>query len=49
MDPARSIGPALFAGSWAIEQLWLFILTPVVGGILGGFAYRYLLSSGDNK
>jgi aquaporin Z len=49
VNPARSIGPALFAGGWAIEQLWLFILAPVVGGILGGFAYRFLLSSGDDK
>ena len=44
VNPARSIGPALFVGGWAIEQLWLFILVPIVGGIVGGLAYRYLLA-----
>jgi aquaporin Z len=44
VNPARSIGPALFVGGWAIEQLWLFILVPIVGGIVGGFLYRYLLA-----
>ncbi|MGH9513159.1 MAG: aquaporin Z [Terriglobales bacterium] len=34
VNPARSIGPALFVGGWAINQLWLFILAPVVGAIL---------------
>jgi aquaporin Z len=46
VNPARSIGPALFVGGWAIEQLWLFILVPIVGGVVGGLAYRYLLASG---
>jgi aquaporin Z len=40
VNPARSIGPALFAGSWAIGQLWLFIVAPLVGGVLGGVIYR---------
>lgn len=40
VNPARSIGPALFAGSWAIGQLWLFIVAPIVGGALGGVLYR---------
>lgn len=44
VNPARSIGPALFVGGWAIEQLWLFILVPIVGGVVGGFIYRYLLA-----
>jgi len=43
VNPARSIGPALFVGGWAIEQLWLFILVPIVGGIAGGLVYRMLL------
>jgi aquaporin Z len=43
VNPARSIGPALFVGGWALEQLWLFILIPVVGAILAGLVYRYLL------
>lgn len=49
VNPARSIGPALFVGGWAIEQLWLFIVAPIVGGVLGGFAYRFLLGKGDAK
>ena len=40
VNPARSTGPALFAGGWALQQLWLFWLAPIVGGVLGGFAYR---------
>ncbi len=42
VNPARSTGVALFAGGWAIAQLWLFWLAPIVGGILGGFIYRNL-------
>jgi aquaporin Z len=42
VNPARSIGPALFVGGWAIDQLWLFIVAPAVGGILGGVIYRWL-------
>jgi len=39
VNPARSTGPALFVGGWAIEQLWLFWLAPIVGAALAGFAY----------
>ena len=35
VNPARSIGPALFVGGWALEQLWMFIVAPVVGAVLG--------------
>jgi len=42
VNPARSIGPALFAGGWAISQLWLFIVGPLIGGILGGLIYRWI-------
>jgi aquaporin Z len=42
VNPARSIGPAIFVGGWALEQLWLFILAPIVGGVLGGVLYRFL-------
>jgi aquaporin Z len=45
VNPARSTGVALFAGGWAVEQLWLFWLAPVVGGILGGIIYKWLGSS----
>jgi aquaporin Z len=44
VNPARSTGPALIVGGWAIEQLWLFWLAPLVGGVLGGIAYRALSS-----
>lgn len=43
VNPARSIGPALFVGGWALEQLWLFILVPIAGAIAGGLVYRMLL------
>jgi aquaporin Z len=42
VNPARSLGPALFAGGWALEQLWLFWLAPILGGIIGGMLYRWL-------
>lgn len=42
VNPARSTGPALFAGGWAIQQLWLFWVAPLVGGVIGGMAYRWL-------
>jgi len=45
VNPARSIGVALFGGSDALEQLWLFIVAPVVGAVLGALAYARLLSS----
>ncbi len=50
VNPARSTGPALFAGGWALAQLWLFWVAPIIGGALGGIAYRTLLSSeGSNQ
>lgn len=42
VNPARSTGPALFVGGWALEQLWLFWLAPLVGGALGGLVYHWL-------
>lgn len=42
VNPARSTGVALFAGAGAIAQLWMFWLAPIVGGLLGGMAYRWL-------
>ena len=41
VNPARSTGPALFVGGWAISQLWLFWLAPILGGICGGVLYRW--------
>jgi aquaporin Z len=42
VNPARSTGVALFAGGWAISQLWLFWVAPVVGGVLGAAIYRVI-------
>ncbi|GJL84092.1 MAG: aquaporin Z [marine bacterium B5-7] len=41
VNPARSTGVALFQGDWAISQLWLFWLAPIVGAILAGIVYRW--------
>lgn len=40
VNPARSTGPAIFVGGWAVSQLWLFWIAPIVGALLAGFAYR---------
>lgn len=42
VNPARSTGPALFAGGWAIAQLWLFWVAPIAGAVLAGLAYQWL-------
>lgn len=42
VNPARSTGPALFVGGWALGQLWLFWVAPLIGGFLGGVLYRWL-------
>jgi len=47
VNPARSTGVALFVGDWAVAQLWLFWLAPLVGAILGGIVYRFLGSAND--
>jgi aquaporin Z len=43
VNPARSTGPAIFVGGWALAQLWLFWLAPILGAIAGGLGYRALL------
>jgi aquaporin Z len=43
VNPARSTGPALFVGDWAVQQLWLFWLAPIVGAAIAGFVYKALL------
>ncbi|HEX5945081.1 MAG TPA: aquaporin Z [Acidimicrobiales bacterium] len=43
VNPARSTGPALFVGGWAIEQLWLFWLAPIVGAALAGVVHHYVI------
>ena len=47
VNPARSIGPALFVGGWAIEQLWLFIVAPLLGALLGAIVHRFLFAGGE--
>ena len=42
VNPARSTGVALFAGGWALAQLWLFWVAPIIGAIIGGIVYRFL-------
>lgn len=44
VNPARSTGPAVFVQGWAIEQLWLFWLAPILGAIIGGVLYRTISS-----
>jgi aquaporin Z len=44
VNPARSIGPALFVGDWALEQLWLFIVGPLLGGLLGAAAHAAVIA-----
>jgi aquaporin Z len=44
VNPARSTGPALFVGSWALEQLWLFWVVPIAGALTGGALYRALFA-----
>jgi aquaporin Z len=45
VNPARSTGPALFVGGWAVEQLWLFWVAPIVGAIVAGFVSRAVFDS----
>jgi len=42
VNPARSTAPALFVGGWAVQQLWLFWVAPLIGGVIGGVVYRWL-------
>jgi len=45
VNPARSTGPALFVGGWALAQLWLFWIAPIVGAAIAGFVYRNVLET----
>jgi len=47
VNPARSTGVALYAGGWAISQLWLFWIAPIIGAVFGGIVYRFLGSNGE--
>jgi aquaporin Z len=47
VNPARSTGPAIFVGGWALAQLWLFWVSPIVGAALAGYAYTWLGVGGE--
>jgi aquaporin Z len=47
VNPARSLGPALFVGSSALKQIWVFILAPLVGGALAALVYAYMYPEGE--
>jgi aquaporin Z len=47
VNPARSTGVAVFVGDWAVSQLWLFWVAPILGGMLGAVVYRFLGGKGD--
>jgi aquaporin Z len=49
VNPARSLSTAVFQGGWALSQLWVFIVFPIVGGILGGAAWRALRPASDEQ
>ncbi len=42
VNPARSISQAVFVGGWALEQLWLFIVAPIIGAVLAGIVYKFI-------
>ncbi len=48
VNPARSFGPALFAGGTALSQVWLFILAPLIGGALGALVYPFTRGASDD-
>jgi len=49
VNPARSTGPALFVGGWALQQLWLFWVAPIIGGVMAGFTYRWLWGNREER
>jgi aquaporin Z len=49
VNPARSLGPALIVGGDALKQLWVFIVAPLVGGVVAALVYKYLFAGEDAK
>jgi len=49
VNPARSLGPAVFVGGWALAQLWLFWVAPILGAVLAGLVYPFLARGGPEK
>lgn len=49
VNPARSIGPAIFAGTEALEELWLFIVAPVIGGIIAALVWKFIFDNSPKE
>jgi aquaporin Z len=49
VNPARSTGPAVFVGGWALEQLWLFCVAPIVGAAIAGFVYPAIFGEAERE
>ena len=49
VNPARSTGPAIFVGGWALEQLWLFWVAPILGAAAAGVVYPMAFGSGKTQ
>lgn len=49
VNPARSTGPALIVGGWAIQQLWLFYVAPIIGAILAGIVYPLIAREAETS
>jgi aquaporin Z len=49
VNPARSTGPAIFVGGWALQQLWLFWFAPILGAVIGGFLYPAVAGEPEPK
>ena len=49
VNPARSFGVAVFQGGWAMQQLWLFWVAPLFGGVAGGLLYRFILADAEDS
>jgi aquaporin Z len=49
VNPARSTGPAIFVGGWALQQLWLFWVAPILGAAIAGIFYRRVFEAGDES
>jgi aquaporin Z len=49
VNPARSTGPAIIVGGWALQQLWLFWVAPIVGAALAGIVHRGVFAQSDRR
>ncbi len=49
VNPARSTGPAIFVGGWALSQLWMFWIAPIIGAVLAGFGYGFIAGKNESK